>query len=225
MFAVIFEVHPKAERWDDYLSYARLLRPELEGIAGFIDNTRYGSKRRPGVLLSLSTWRDEKALVRWRAQARHHDVQEKGRFEVFEDYRIRVGELTADTRIPPGQALREDRLDETEAGAAKAVSIVEIRRPDGLVEDAPAEEIARRLGWRAELEHLLDWDVFDAILTPGDLLLLLSWRTSEAARAAERVMAADARQRRMRIIRDYGMFDRREAPQYYPDIAAGPTRR
>jgi hypothetical protein len=29
MFSVIFEVHPKAERWDDYLGHARLLRPEL----------------------------------------------------------------------------------------------------------------------------------------------------------------------------------------------------
>jgi hypothetical protein len=28
-----------------------------------------------------------------------------------------------------------------------------------------------------------------------------------------------ARLRRVRVVRDYGMFDRREAPQYYPDIA------
>jgi hypothetical protein len=28
-----------------------------------------------------------------------------------------------------------------------------------------------------------------------------------------------ARLRRVRIVRDYGMFDRREAPQYYPEIA------
>jgi hypothetical protein len=24
--------------------------------------------------------------------------------------------------------------------------------------------------------------------------------------------------RRVRVVRDYGMFDRREAPQYYPEI-------
>jgi hypothetical protein len=28
-----------------------------------------------------------------------------------------------------------------------------------------------------------------------------------------------ARLRQVRILRDYGMFDRREAPQYYPDAA------
>jgi hypothetical protein len=27
-----------------------------------------------------------------------------------------------------------------------------------------------------------------------------------------------ARLRRVRVVRDYGMFDRREAPQYYPDV-------
>ena len=47
MFAVIFEVQPKPERWNDYLDTARMLRPELERIEGFIDNEyshlgRYG---------------------------------------------------------------------------------------------------------------------------------------------------------------------------------------
>jgi hypothetical protein len=28
------------------------------------------------------------------------------------------------------------------------------------------------------------------------------------------------RHRQVRVIRDYGMFDRREAPQFYPDVAA-----
>ncbi|MBO0711162.1 MAG: antibiotic biosynthesis monooxygenase [Acetobacteraceae bacterium] len=225
MFAVIFEVRPKQERWDDYLTYAKLLRPDLEGIDGFIDNIRYGSKRRPGWVLSLSTWREEKALVRWRTQARHHGVQEKGRSEVFEDYHLRVGEITSDTRIPPGQALRAQRLDETEAGPAKAVSIVDIKRPPDLAEDAPAEDIARRLGWRADLPGLLAWDVYDAILTPGDLLLLLSWHTHAAADEADRLFPREARLRRVRIIRDYGMFDRREAPQYYPEIAGRQARR
>jgi hypothetical protein len=29
--------------------------------------------------------------------------------------------------------------------------------------------------------------------------------------------------RRVRIVRDYGMYDRREAPQYYPDAPNGNT--
>jgi heme-degrading monooxygenase HmoA len=117
MFAVIFEVNPKAEQWDTYLGYAKLLRPELEQIDGFIDNERFSSLRRRGWVLSLSTWRDEKAVVRWRTAARHHDVQQKGRADVFSDYHLRVGEIIADNRLPAGQKLREQRFDETQASA------------------------------------------------------------------------------------------------------------
>ena len=33
MFAVIFEVQPKPERWDDYLSLAKELKPKLEAMS------------------------------------------------------------------------------------------------------------------------------------------------------------------------------------------------
>jgi heme-degrading monooxygenase HmoA len=101
MFAVIFEVNPKPEQWDTYLGYAKLLRPELEQIDGFIENERFSSLRREGWVLSLSIWRDEKAVVRWRTSARHHDVQQKGRDEVFSDYHLRVGDIVADTACQP----------------------------------------------------------------------------------------------------------------------------
>jgi hypothetical protein len=53
MFLAIFEVHPKAERFDDYLALARRLKPILEKVDGFVDNERFESKRRPGWILSL----------------------------------------------------------------------------------------------------------------------------------------------------------------------------
>jgi heme-degrading monooxygenase HmoA len=127
MFAVIFEVQPKPERWNDYLDTARMLRPELERIEGFIDNERFRSQRTEGRVLSLSTWQDEKALVRWRTQATHHTQgQEPGRAEIFADYHLRVGEITADTRPPDGTVLREQRFDTTDVGAAKVVAIIEL---------------------------------------------------------------------------------------------------
>jgi len=86
MFAVIFEVNPRPDQWDTYLSYARSLRPELEQIEGFIDNERFSSLRREGWVLSLSIWRDEEAVIHWRTAARHHEIQQKGRSEVFRDY-------------------------------------------------------------------------------------------------------------------------------------------
>jgi heme-degrading monooxygenase HmoA len=51
MFAVIFEVQPKRERWDDYLSLAKRLKPKLQAIEGFIDNERFRSRRDERCLL------------------------------------------------------------------------------------------------------------------------------------------------------------------------------
>jgi heme-degrading monooxygenase HmoA len=73
MFSVIFEVHPKKEQFDLYLALAKDLRPILQGIDGFVDNERFESARRPGWILSHSTWRDEKSVVRWRTVAKHHE--------------------------------------------------------------------------------------------------------------------------------------------------------
>src|SRR4051794_32885522 len=82
MFAVIFEVAPRAGQWDAYLETAEALRPELEQIDGFVDNIRYKSLTRDGWILSLSGWRDGKAAVRWRTQAHHHEAQGRGRSEI-----------------------------------------------------------------------------------------------------------------------------------------------
>src|ERR1700735_1699873 len=114
MFSVLFEVLPHNENWDDYLNNAKMLRPELERVDGFVDNIRYKSLTRDGWILSLSSWRDEKSLVRWRAQSRHHEVQQKGRDAILADYHLRVGQLTADEQLPAGYALIEPPPDETE---------------------------------------------------------------------------------------------------------------
>jgi heme-degrading monooxygenase HmoA len=221
MFAVLFEVHPKSERWDDYLGLAKLLKPELEQIDGFIENIRYRSLIREGWLLSLSVWHDEKAVVRWRTQAIHHGVQEKGRFEIFSDYHLRVGQLTKDTGLPPGEILPEQRLDETVVGEGTVVTLADGKRSADWVKGAKAQEVAAWLG----LEHesasgRIAWDVFDAVLTPGDVILLSTWRDPQSAEAFERRVAVKSEQRRrnIRVIRDYGMFDRREAPQYYAEV-------
>ena len=213
MFAVIFEVAPLPDLWDSYLGNAKLLRPELERIDGFVDNVRYKSLTRDGWLLSLSSWRDEKAVVRWRTHAGHHAVQAKGRAEILRDYHLRVGEVTRDTHLPTGMHIVAQRLDETAVGQGAAVTLTTATGPAGL----KADEAARLLGLRAEAPGLVAWDVFEAVLTPGDFILMTTWRDSVAADYAH---PAQARRRDVRIVRDYGMFDRREAPQYFPPAAA-----
>lgn len=212
MFVVIFEVQPKKERWNDYLDLAKYLKPKLEAIDGFIDNERFESKRTKGRVLSLSTWRDEKAVVRWRTQGEHHSVQERGRFEIFEDYHLRVGEVTDDNDPPRGLALAQQRFDETANPTAKAVSITEL---------APSKGVGAQLGLEKHAKGLVDHEIFESIFNPGKLLLLATWRDAEAARPWASMGNADLRKlrhRRVRIIRDYSMNDRHEAPQFYPHV-------
>lgn len=222
MFSVVFEVRPKPEQWDTYLAYAKMLRPELLQIDGFIDNVRYRSLTREGWILSLSGWRDEKALVRWRTKASHHDAQEKGRNQVLLDYHLRVGQVTHDTRLPEGQSLREQRLDETEVGAGTTVTLIDGGRLPDELKEMPPQRVAEWLGLDTNAGGLLAWDVFEAVLAPGDAVLLATWRNATSAEAFERqaTLQYGPRVRRVRVIRDYGMFDRREAPQYYPDAVS-----
>jgi heme-degrading monooxygenase HmoA len=219
VFEVLFEVHPHGNQWDAYLDYAKMLRPELEAIDGFVDNIRYGSLTRDGWILSLSSWRDEKALVRWRTRARHHDVQTQGRDRVLADYHLRVGQVTVDTRLPDGHVLVEQRLDETQTGAATTVTLVDTSHCEQGVNDTSAERLAEQLGLDRHADGLVSWDVYDAVLTPGDIILMVGWRDQAAAEAFEQHPLPDgARLRRVRVVRDYGMYDRRENPQYYPEI-------
>jgi heme-degrading monooxygenase HmoA len=221
MFAVIFEVRPKKEQFDEYLNLAKFLKPELEKIDGFIDNERFVSQHTEGRVLSLSTWRDEKAVIRWRTLGVHHEVQEKGRFEVFEDYHLRVGEITADTEVPKGQTLLEQRLDETETGEGKVATISELSPLAG--EKPASTDLASDLGLpKTGCDGIVDQEVFESIYNPGKLLLLVSWKDAAPVERwkPEAVAAGELRHRRVRIIRDYGMTDRREAPQYYPPVQA-----
>lgn len=48
MSSVLFEANPRVDQWDAYLGYAKMLRPDLEQIEGFIDNIRYRSLTREG---------------------------------------------------------------------------------------------------------------------------------------------------------------------------------
>ena len=177
MFAVLFEVHPYTAQWDAYLGYAKMLRPDLEAIDGFVDNIRYRSLTRPGWILSLSSWRNEKALVRWRTLVRHHEVQVKGRSEVLADYHLRVGQVTTDSHVPEGHRLEEQRLDVTEVGKGTAVTLTNPQRQyqDGPLDETDACELAQRFGLATDAEGLISWDIFDAVQQPGNPILVQSW--------------------------------------------------
>lgn len=96
MIAVIFEVTPAEGSTQDYLDIAASLRPELESFDGFISIERFSSLTTEGKILSLSTWRDEDAVKRWRNVEEHRIAQARGRGGVFQDYRLRVASVIRD---------------------------------------------------------------------------------------------------------------------------------
>jgi heme-degrading monooxygenase HmoA len=96
MIAVIFEVIPAPGRRQEYLDLAAALRPMLEQQDGFISIERFESLTNEGKMLSLSYWRDEEAVKRWRQFEGHRLAQARGRNGVFADYRLRVASILRD---------------------------------------------------------------------------------------------------------------------------------
>ena len=96
MIAVIFEVTPAQGRVQEYLDLAAALKPELEKTDGFISIERFSSLVNEGKVLSLSFWRDEESVKRWRNVEQHRMAQARGRAGIFADYRIRVANVIRD---------------------------------------------------------------------------------------------------------------------------------
>ena len=96
MIAVIFEVEPADGRREQYLEIAASMRAMLEQVDGFISVERFESLTTPGKMLSLSFFRDEDSVKRWRSLAAHRAAQSQGRAGVFAGYRLRVAQVLRD---------------------------------------------------------------------------------------------------------------------------------
>jgi len=90
MITIIFEVWPKPEFKQQYLDTAASLLHELEQIDGFVGVERFESLTEPGKILSLSTFTDEDAVMRWRNTTEHRRAQAIGHSDFFSNYRLRV---------------------------------------------------------------------------------------------------------------------------------------
>jgi heme-degrading monooxygenase HmoA len=96
MIAVIFEFAAAPGRRQEYLDIAAALGAELKGFDGFISIERFQSLNDPQRYVSLSFWRDEEAVRRWRNVQQHREAQAKGRAGIFSDYRLRVAQVVRD---------------------------------------------------------------------------------------------------------------------------------
>ncbi|MGH8809692.1 MAG: antibiotic biosynthesis monooxygenase family protein [Noviherbaspirillum sp.] len=182
MFAVIFEVLPSETGYQRYLDIAAALRPKLDAIEGFVSIERFRSISNPGWILSLSFWRDQTALVRWRGDGEHHAAQSEGRLAIFTDYRIRVVQM----------------LDGADDGGGNALIGLHEHAPDN--DDTPHRR-------------------YESLSNAGKQVCLYDFNNSRAALAwqaqATANAAAPAHVLRGTVLRDYGLFDRQQAPQHF----------
>ena len=96
MIAVIFELTPAPGRKQEYLDLAAGLAAELKDRDGFVSIERFESISNPGRFVSLSFWRDEEAVRKWRNLQQHREAQAKGRGGIFSAYRLRVCQVLRD---------------------------------------------------------------------------------------------------------------------------------
>jgi heme-degrading monooxygenase HmoA len=105
MIAVIFEFTPLDGRFADYKSLAEGLAEDVREFEGFISIERFESISNKGKFVSLSFWRDEECVRKWRNLQKHREAQREGRGGIFKSYRLRVANVLRDyTRDERGEA-------------------------------------------------------------------------------------------------------------------------
>jgi len=203
MIALFFEVTPKPGEETRYLDIAGALRPELEASGGVLFLDRYKSHSRPRTLLSHQIWADEASLARWRANRRHYATQTAGRDRVFEDYRLRVGPVIA------------------EGGEGGGV----IPQTEGIPYNDPLLQAERFVvvvrSHTRPVPATGDSEIFESVYRPNEFAAVGTVPDRQTGYEALRRVASDGHVSAAQLClvsRDYGLLERREAPQYFPDV-------
>ncbi|MEA9600457.1 antibiotic biosynthesis monooxygenase [Polynucleobacter sp. AP-Sanab-80-C2] len=183
-YAVFFDVLPKKGFTGAYFGMAAGLKPIVEKNPGFISVERFENLGQAGWYLSYSQWVDENALGSWRCQHDHHGAQVCGRNLVLEDYRLRVG-------------------SEQSSGSDKSCILA-------LVGDFSAVQTATESATKSFVNAAR---LFKGVINPARGIALFDCDFDSALKAK----ASLANQKLFdfgfyEVQRDYGMFDRAQAP-------------
>lgn len=205
MISLFFEVQIKDGQIERYLDLAASLKPSLDAMGGCLFIDRFRSLSRDNLILSYQLWQDEGSMVAWRVDAQHHKVQETGREKVFSDYRLRIAPVIHEQR-PNSAPWRPERLSPYNDHA---------RRPPTFVValESQNKELPIETNWQR--------DVFESVYRPGVFAHLIDAPSAELALEFGQSLFADPTTEYFRVFevtRDYGMYDRAEAPQFYPAI-------
>jgi len=165
---------------------------------------------RENLLLSYQIWQDEGSMTAWRAHGYHHEVQKAGREKVFSDYRIRVAQLIHEAR--PGQPVwQPDRRTPYNDPARRRPTYV-------LAAESKSARVPVETEWRR--------DAFASVYRDRHFAHLIDLPDQHSGVEFGARLFADPTIEYFRVfevMRDYGMYDRTEAPQYYPDVPRVPA--
>jgi len=201
MIGLFFEVMPRPGHEQAYFDIAAGLRPDLEKNPGLLFIDRFKSIGRPGIVLSHSHWRDEASLAGWRSHAKHHAAQIAGRKQHFEDYRLRIGQLVCEWTPQAGAPRRFETVNSYNDPALRRERFLIVSTANSPFEAGAHGDVLASVS--REREYIA---VTSAPSLP-DGLRAVEQLAREGARTSIRLFL---------VSRDYGMFDRTEAPQYYP---------
>ena len=208
MFTLLIEAEPPRDRLDACPARASMLRPELEQAPGLVDNSRYKSLTRDGWVLSLSTWRDEPSAAGWRARVRDQ-AQETGWTGILGDDRLRLGEVTWDTRDPRDRTMAPHRPTGSVPGPY--LTLIDARQTRQWLAASNPQEIALYLGFDLySYGDCISWDLFECASSAGEIILVVTWKDAQSAgdHAATQIVPDDARVRVVRLVRDEAVLDR-----------------
>lgn len=195
MLALFFEVLPKPGHEDHYFRHVGMLKPVLAQHTGMTWLDRFKSLTRDRVILSHQLWTDDAAIAGWREDRQHQGSQTAGRYTHFEDYRIRIAELFA--KVEQGGSIEQFELGPDATGSYIVAGHSRGKPVDGFDESFASVNIA---------DAYVGLSTVTGAEDAGNLLAGLCDNKNMSWGFAAR------------MTRDYGMFDRDQAPQDYPPV-------
>ena len=201
MQALLFEMPPRPGHEDHYFSHAARLRPILMQHDGLAFIERYKSQSRPNLILSHSLWRDEASIARWRTDRDHHNSQTAGRYRHFEDYRIRIGHVLQ-MHVQAAEFREWDKTglyNDPKVTSDRYIAIIRTSKQ-------PNREQGETFGSVTETDSFLT--ILEVASEDEGQTVISSARNDKNVTSA--LLA--------RVSRDYGMYDRTEAPQYFRPV-------
>ncbi len=205
MIGLFFEVRTRPGHSDQYLDLAASLKPALEASGGCLSIERFRSLSRENLLLSYQIWQDEGALTAWRVHGQHHKVQELGRERVFSDYRIRIAQVIHEARPGKPAWQPERRTPYNDPARCKPTYV--------LSAESKRADLAVQTEWRR--------DAFASVYREGQFAHMIDLPDPQSGIEFGTRLFADPTIEYVRVfevMRDYGMYERAEAPQYYPPV-------